>query len=98
MPLPTEVRSPTTRRRQPLNSRPQYEKVLAYIQSGRDQGAGVLCGGGRPAGAGPKGYFVAPTVLTGVTPGMRVWREEIFGPVLATFRDEAEALRLANDS
>ena len=84
---------------QQLISKPQYEKVMAYIQSGRDQDTGVLFCGGRPR-VDPKGFFVVPTVLTGVTLAMKVWLEEIFGPVLAsaTFCDEAEALRIADDA
>lgn len=54
--------------------------MLSYIQAGKDEGATLLTGGGRPAHISA-GYFVAPTVFTGVKPGMRVWREEIFGPV-----------------
>ena len=64
----------------PQVSEGQYKKVLSYIQAGKDEGATLLTGGGRPAHMSA-GYFVAPTVFTGVKPGMRVWREEIFGPV-----------------
>lgn len=64
----------------PQVSEGQYKKVLSYIQAGKDEGAKLLTGGGRPAHISA-GYFVAPTVFTGVKPGMRVWREEIFGPV-----------------
>jgi 2-formylbenzoate dehydrogenase len=82
----------------PLVSRPQYDRVLEYVGSARDQGAVVALGGGRQPGL-ERGYFVAPTLLTGVRPDMRVAREEIFGPVLSvlTYTDEAEALRIAND-
>eukprot|EP00199_Chlamydomonas_sp_CCMP681_P000647 CAMPEP_0119108230 /NCGR_PEP_ID=MMETSP1180-20130426/13534_1 /TAXON_ID=3052 ORGANISM="Chlamydomonas cf sp, Strain CCMP681" /NCGR_SAMPLE_ID=MMETSP1180 /ASSEMBLY_ACC=CAM_ASM_000741 /LENGTH=500 /DNA_ID=CAMNT_0007093821 /DNA_START=78 /DNA_END=1580 /DNA_ORIENTATION=+ len=77
----------------------QYEKVMGYVQVGKDEGAKVLTGGARPAHL-PTGYFLAPTVFTGVTPEMRVWKEEIFGPVISVmeFETEEEALRLANDS
>ncbi len=72
------------------------------MQSAKAEGATLLTGGGRPPSLPPAsgGYFVAPTVFAGVTPAMRVWREEIFGPVLsvATFKTEAEAIALANDS
>lgn len=64
----------------PQVSEGQYKKVLSYIQAGKDEGATLLTGGGRPSHISA-GYFVAPTVFTGVKPGMRVWREEIFGPV-----------------
>ncbi|GFR51349.1 hypothetical protein Agub_g13772, partial [Astrephomene gubernaculifera] len=87
----------------PLVSEGQYRRVLDYIQSGKSEGAQLLTGGGRPpAPALPPrgGYWVAPTVFTGVQPHMRIWREEIFGPVLsvAVFDSEAEAVQRANDS
>jgi 2-formylbenzoate dehydrogenase len=82
----------------PLVSRLQYDRVLEYVGSARDEGAVVALGGARPPGL-ERGYFVAPTLLTGVRPDMRVAREEIFGPVLSvlTYTDEAQALRIAND-
>jgi 2-formylbenzoate dehydrogenase len=82
----------------PLVSSTQHERVLAYIELARAAGAVVDVGGDRPS-ALDRGYFVAPTLLTGVRPDMRVAREEIFGPVLSvlTFTTEAEALRIAND-
>lgn len=63
----------------------------------RDKGAEVLLGGKRPAGL--QGAYYEPTVLTNVTTDMRVWREEVFGPVLPifTFNSEEEAVQLAND-
>ena len=69
------------------------------MQSAKQEGAHLLTGGKRPPSQ-PKGYFVEPTVFTGVKPSMRIWREEIFGPVLAasTFKTEEEAIQLANDS
>lgn len=86
----------------PVANRDQYTKVKAYIESARSEGARVLTGGGRPSGAPSdgRGFFVAPTVLVGVNPTMRVWREEIFGPVLcaATFATEEEAVSAANAS
>jgi acyl-CoA reductase-like NAD-dependent aldehyde dehydrogenase len=65
-------------------------------------GAELLIGGGSdavPASCPRGGFFVAPTVFK-VTPGHKIWREEVFGPVLSvlTFRNEAQALQLANDS
>jgi 2-formylbenzoate dehydrogenase len=82
----------------PLVSRLQYDRVLEYVGSARDEGAVVALGGARPPGL-ERGYFVAPTLLTGVRPDMRVAREEIFGPILSvlTYADEAQALRIAND-
>jgi betaine-aldehyde dehydrogenase len=83
----------------PIVSRSQHERILAYIQVGRDEGARLRTGGERPEGL-ERGYFLRPTIFDRCTPRMRVWREEIFGPVLCamTFRDEEEALALANDS
>jgi betaine-aldehyde dehydrogenase len=83
----------------PLVSRGQYEKVLGYIESAKAEGAKLLVGGGRAPGF-KKGYFVSPTIFTNVTPDMKIFREEIFGPVLAitTFKTEKQAIRLANDS
>ena len=82
----------------PVANRPQYEKVLGYLEVARAEGAQVAAGGEAASEAG--GYFVQPTVLTGVDPSMTVVREEVFGPVLAayTFTDEEEAVRLANDT
>ena len=77
----------------------QMETILAYIQSGRDQGARLLCGGERDTeGAKSKGFFVKPTIFSDVRPDMRIAQEEIFGPVLAAirFRDAEEAVAIAN--
>jgi betaine-aldehyde dehydrogenase len=81
----------------PLAFRQHYERVLQYIQIGRDEGARVLTGGGRPKGI-DRGLFVAPTVFADVAPHMRIAREEIFGPVICimTWRDEEEVIALAN--
>ena len=83
------------------NSTSQLEKILGYIQIGRDEGAELLIGGERNVLGGELagGYYVEPTVFKG-TNDMRIFQEEIFGPVLAvtTFKDEAEALRIANDT
>jgi gamma-glutamyl-gamma-aminobutyraldehyde dehydrogenase len=75
------------------------ERVLGYIDGAREGGATVAAGGGRVREESG-GWFVAPTVLDGVTPEMPVAREEIFGPVtsVVTFDSEEEALRIANDS
>jgi len=82
-----------------LIDRGHLGRVLGYIDSGRAEGARVAFGG-RQAFADTGGYYVEATVLDGVAPAMRVFREEIFGPVLTVtaFRDADEALRLANDS
>jgi len=84
----------------PMASKAQFERVQACIQAGLDEGATLLTGGlGRPAGL-PQGWFVQPTVFTGVRNDMKIAREEIFGPVLSviTYRTEEEAIQLANDS
>ena len=82
----------------PVVSVQQYERVRAFLADGVDEGARVLTGGGFPVGAPARGYFVEPTIFADLDPGMRVAREEIFGPVLAVleFGDEAEAVALAN--
>ncbi len=80
-------------------SRRQLEKIEGYVGIGRQEGAVVACGGTRPQDpALAKGNFLMPTVLDQVTPTMRVAQEEIFGPVvvLMTFKDEREAIELAN--
>ena len=83
----------------PLASARQFEAVQSYIRTGIDEGARLVAGGGRPDGL-RRGYFVRPTIFADVTPATRIAREEIFGPVLVMmpFDDEAEAIRLANDS
>jgi gamma-glutamyl-gamma-aminobutyraldehyde dehydrogenase/4-guanidinobutyraldehyde dehydrogenase/NAD-dependent aldehyde dehydrogenase len=79
--------------------RTQLERVLGYIESGREQGADVHLGG-RQVLEESGGYFVEPTIFDAVSNEMRIAREEIFGPVLATipFSDEEEAVRIANDT
>ena len=79
----------------PVISRRQMERVLGYVEAGRNEGAEAVCGGRR---AGNVGYFVEPTVFAGVDATMRIAQEEIFGPVVAVqrFSDEEEALELAN--
>jgi phenylacetaldehyde dehydrogenase len=81
----------------PLISAEQRDRVLGYIDIGRGEGATVIAGG---SAVDRPGYFVEPTVFDAVAPEMRIAREEIFGPVLATFAfdDEDEALALANDT
>ena len=82
----------------PLATEPQFRKVLSFFGSAVAEGATVAAGGEAVAELG--GFFVRPTVLTGVKPGMTVACEEVFGPVLAVipFDTEDEALALANDS
>jgi aldehyde dehydrogenase len=82
-------------------SKEQLEKILSYIDIGKQEGAEVLAGGGRShlGGELEDGYYVQPTVFKGHNK-MRIFQEEIFGPVLSvtTFKDEEEALAIANDS
>jgi aldehyde dehydrogenase len=82
-------------------SNDQLEKILSYIQIGRDEGAKVLTGGERAIldGETAEGYYVKPTVLEGNNK-MRVFQEEIFGPVVSVtkFKDDDEALAIANDT
>jgi aldehyde dehydrogenase (NAD+) len=82
----------------PLASRRQRDRVVDYIRGSRDDGATIAVGGPQPPF--DRGWYVAPTVLTGVDNRMRVAREETFGPVLTVipYRDEADAVRIANDS
>lgn len=84
----------------PVTTPPQYQKVLEYIDIARSEGATVVLGGNK--GTAPecgRGWFVQPTIFTGVRNDMRIAQEEVFGPVLSIirFKDEADALRIAND-
>jgi aldehyde dehydrogenase (NAD+) len=83
----------------PLINARQRERVLGYIEKGKQEGARITVGGGRPAQLS-KGYFVQPTVFADVDNTMTIAREEIFGPVLAIipFDDDSDAIRIANDS
>jgi len=77
----------------------QLETDLHYIRAAKDDGAQLLCGGGRLTGGSyDMGYFVEPTIFAGVTPEMRIAQEEVFGPVLALMvaSDFEDAMRLAN--
>lgn len=85
----------------PLVSKAQHEKVLSYVEIGRAEGARLHCGGGVPSLQGMEdGFFLEPTVFTGVTDEMRIAREEIFGPVMSvlSFDDEDEVIARANDT
>lgn len=82
-------------------SKAQYEKIKSYLELGKQEGAEVLCGGNvyEMDGDLGKGYYIQPTLFKG-TNDMRIFQEEIFGPVLAvtTFKDEEEAIKIANDT
>ena len=73
----------------------QWDKVLGYIQSGKEEGAKLQCGGGK---AGDKGFFVEPTVFSDVTDDMKICKEEIFGPVqiIQKFKTVEEVVERAN--
>jgi 1-pyrroline-5-carboxylate dehydrogenase len=81
----------------PLISEPQFEKVSGYIETGKNEGERIL---GEDPGDPERGYFVRPTIFSGVDPKARIAQEEIFGPVLSVIgaRDFEEALRIANDN
>lgn len=83
----------------PLISAKQRDRVLSYIEKGKQEGARLLMGGGKPAHL-KKGFYVEPTVFVDVDNSMTIAQEEIFGPVLAVigYEDEADALRITNDS
>jgi acyl-CoA reductase-like NAD-dependent aldehyde dehydrogenase len=85
----------------PITTRPQYGKVLEYIGIAKSEGA-VAVLGGEPAKRPEcgNGWFIEPTIFTGVKPDMRIAREEVFGPVLSIlpFEDDADAVRIANES
>ncbi len=82
----------------PIATRPQFEKILGYIQVARDEGAQCVLGGKARSDLGA-GQFIEPTIFTGVDNRMRIAQEEVFGPVLCIipFKDEADAIRIGND-
>ena len=92
----------------PQVTRSQYERVLSYIELGKSEGATVVAERGEPPSVTPSntknkngnGYFVSPTVFSNVTESMRIYREEIFGPVVVVlpFSTEKDVIRRANDS
>jgi aldehyde dehydrogenase (NAD+) len=85
----------------PVINKVQMEKVLSYIEIGSKEGAKLLTGGKAfRKGACARGYFVEPTVFSDVTPGMRIAREEIFGPVVSVLkaRDLKNAIAIVNDT
>jgi aldehyde dehydrogenase (NAD+) len=85
----------------PITTRQQYDKVLSYVEIAKNDGAELLMGGApatRPECG--KGWFIEPTIFSGVTNKMRIAQEEVFGPILSVikFRDEDHAVEIANDS
>ena len=95
---PGEPLDPSTRLGSIVDAK-QLDKVLGYVELGQREGARLVAGGQRVR-EDSGGYYLPPTILDGVDNGWRVAREEIFGPVLTVteFDDEADALRIANDS
>jgi aldehyde dehydrogenase (NAD+) len=85
----------------PVTTRPQYEKILSYIDIAKNEGAKLLMGGEvatRPECG--NGWFIEPTIFGDVNNQMRIAREEVFGPILSVirFKDEADAIKIANDT
>jgi aldehyde dehydrogenase (NAD+) len=83
----------------PLVSARQRDRVLGYVATGLEEGAKLICGGGRPSHL-DTGYYVEPTLFSGVDNSMTIAQEEIFGPVLVVipYEDDADAVRIANES
>jgi (Z)-2-((N-methylformamido)methylene)-5-hydroxybutyrolactone dehydrogenase len=81
----------------PVTTPPQYKKVLDYLDIAKGEGAKAVLGGSKAPEFG--GYFVQPTIFTGVKNSMRIAQEEVFGPVLSVipFKDEEEAITIGND-
>ncbi|KAJ6003278.1 Aldehyde dehydrogenase [Penicillium sp. IBT 35674x] len=81
----------------PQVSQLQFDRIMEYINHGKNEGATVALGGERH---GTEGYFIQPTIFTDVTSEMKIAQEEIFGPVIVVqkFKDEAEAIKIGNDS
>ncbi|NMF97627.1 aldehyde dehydrogenase [Aromatoleum toluolicum] len=82
----------------PIATRPQFDKIMSYIQIAKDEGANCVLGGKSRPDLGA-GQFVEPTIFTGVNNKMRIAQEEVFGPVLCVipFKDEQDAVRIGND-
>ena len=83
----------------PQVSKVQYERVLEYVEAGKAEGA-TLAAGGKPLDVNTKGFFIEPTIFTEVKESMRIFQEEIFGPVvvICRFSKEEDAVARANDS
>ncbi len=84
----------------PVITKAQQERVRSYIRKGVEEGAELLCGGAEQPEDLPTGFFIKPTVFGKVTQDMTIAQEEIFGPVLTilTYKDEEDAIRIANDT
>jgi len=81
----------------PQVSKVQYDRIMEYVQHGKDEGAKLVTGGARH---GDKGYFIQPTIFSDVSPNMKIMKEEIFGPVasIAKFKDIDEVIEMSNNS
>lgn len=81
----------------PQVSQLQYDRIMGYIKSGKEEGATIVTGGERH---GTRGYFIQPTIFSDVRPDMKIMQEEIFGPVCAItkFKDEEEAIKMGNNT
>lgn len=85
----------------PMIHEQHHEKVIGYIEKTKSEGATLVTGGGRPGGEKlGRGLYVEPTIFTGITPEMTIFKEEVFGPVLGvtTFKTDVEAIELANST
>lgn len=85
----------------PINSAKSYAHVMSFLDPAQTRGARLMIGGRRPSGVSfAKGFWVEPTVYADVTPDMRLWREEVFGPVLSVsrWRDFEQVVAMANDT
>jgi len=83
----------------PVTTKPQFEKILSYIDIAKQDGATCVLGGQVAAGQNTQGWFIEPTIFTGVTNNMRIAQEEVFGPILSIikFKTDEEAVEIAND-
>lgn len=83
----------------PMIEKPHFDKVVSFLESAKAQGANLVCGGNIRDDLG-SGWYIEPTIFEHVTADMKLFQEEVFGPILAvtTFKDEAQAIALANDS
>ncbi|KAI0401238.1 aldehyde dehydrogenase [Xylaria palmicola] len=83
----------------PQVTKERYEQILQFVESGKSEGA-TLAMGGKPCPVNGKGYFIEPTIFTDVKDTMGIYREEVFGPlvVIAAFKTEEEAIRMANNT
>ncbi|KAH7124899.1 aldehyde dehydrogenase domain-containing protein [Dactylonectria estremocensis] len=84
----------------PQVTQAQFDRILSYVESGKEEGAQLIYGGKPHKSLNGKGFFIEPTIFTNVTPEMRIYREEIFGPfvVILPFKTESEVVQMANDT